>query len=240
MLVIPAIDLYKVNVVRMVKGRKQDVIVYNREPVRLVTSLIDDGFSLVHLVDLSRAIDDTDENMQIIVSLSKYAQFIQIGGGIRSLDYSKWLSDIGFKRQIFSSRVLEEPSFLEKVISLGVEPVFSLDTASGRVLYRGWLKQSDVDLNELLEKLRMYGVREIIHTDVEKDGTLGEHDFEITKLVLESGFHVIAAGGISSEKTLAIAQRLYIETNGMFKGVIVGRAFMEGVLDVEVMKRYAC
>ena len=240
MLVIPAIDLYRRKVVRMVKGKKENTIFYEKDPFDLLKRLVEEGFTLIHVVDLSKAIECSDENLPVLEKLSSYANHIQIGGGIRTLEYAKKLHKMGFKRQIVSSKVLEDPSFLKSLKEIGVDPVFSLDTRNGKVAYRGWLDEKDVDPITLVNELEKYGLEEVVHTEIEKDGTLEEHDFSLTKkIIFETGTRVIAAGGISSENSLKRALEVHRETGGLLKGVIVGRAFLEGTLTVEVMKRYA-
>ncbi|PLV56076.1 1-(5-phosphoribosyl)-5-((5-phosphoribosylamino)methylideneamino)imidazole-4-carboxamide isomerase [Thermotoga sp. SG1] len=241
MLVIPAIDLYRKKVVRMVKGKKENTIFYEKDPFELVKKLVEEGFPLIHVVDLSRAIEESDENLAVLEKLSSYADHIQIGGGIRTLEYAKRLLGMGFRRQIVSSKVLEDPSFLKSLKEIGVSPVFSLDTREGKVAFRGWLDEKDIDPVFLVNKLKEFGLEEIIHTEIEKDGTLEEHDFSLTeRIALGTGVKVIAAGGISSERSLKEALEVHRRTNGLLKGVIVGRAFLGGTLTVEVMKRYAC
>ncbi|PLV59789.1 1-(5-phosphoribosyl)-5-((5-phosphoribosylamino)methylideneamino)imidazole-4-carboxamide isomerase [Thermotoga sp. KOL6] len=240
MFVIPAVDLYEGKVVRMMKGRKSDVIFYEKDPVEMVSHLVKEGFVLIHVVDLSRAIDGSGANFTVLKKLSPYAGCIQIGGGIRAIEYAKSLLNMGFKRQIVSSKVLEDPSFLRELKEIGIDPVFSLDTRSGKIAYKGWLSEKETDPIILLEELKKWGLDEVIHTDVEKDGTLQTHDFSLTeKIAVETGLKVIAAGGISSETSLKKALEIHKRTNGLLEGVIVGRAFLEGILTVEVMKKYA-
>lgn len=241
MLVIPAIDLYNRRVVRMVKGEKGKLLVYEKDPVRLAEEILAEGFNLIHVVDLSRAIDGTDENLEVLKKLSPFAEHLQIGGGIRTIDYAKKLLDMGFKRQIVSTVVIERPEFLVELKKEGITPVFSLDTRGKKVAVKGWLGEEEVDPFDLLKRLKELGLTEVIHTDVEKDGTLTERDFDFTKeLALRTGLHVIGAGGVSSEVVLERARRAHAETKGLVKGVIVGRAFLEGKLSLGVMKRYAC
>jgi phosphoribosylformimino-5-aminoimidazole carboxamide ribotide isomerase len=240
MLVVPAIDLFRGKVARMVKGKKENTIFYEKDPAELVKKLIEEGFTLIHVVDLSKAIENSVENFPVLERLSEFAEHIQIGGGIRSLDYAEKLRKLGYRRQIVSSKVLEDPSFLKFLKEIDVEPVFSLDTRGGRVAFKGWLAEEEIDPVSLLKRLKEYGLEEIVHTEIEKDGTLQEHDFSLTrKIAIEAEVNVFAAGGISSENSLKTAQRVHTETNGLLKGVIVGRAFLEGILTVEVMKRYA-
>mgnify|MGYP001039322541 CR=1 FL=1 len=239
MLVIPAVDLYNQRVVRMVNGSKQNMIVYKFHLKDLVSELIKDGFPLVHIVDLSMAIDNSDVNRELLVELADYSCHVQLGGGIRSLEYSKELLEMGFKRQIFSSMLIEKPKTIADLINMGVTPIFSLDTRNGLMQYNGWMREDDRDVLSFLLELKLYGLTELIHTCVEYDGTMQERDFGLTKkLAVESGLKIYAAGGVSSEKVLENAKTLYKETNGVFAGVIVGRSFLDGYLSKEVMKKY--
>lgn len=241
MLVIPAIDLYDGKVVRMIRGRKEKLLVYEKDPVQLVEEILTEGFRLIHVVDLSKAIDGTDENLEVLKKLSPFAEHLQVGGGIRTIERAKKLLDMGFKRQIVSTIAIERPEFLVELREEGITPIFSLDTRGKKVAIKGWLSEEEIDPFKLLERLKELGLGEVIHTDVEKDGTLTERDFCFTKeLALRTGLYVIGAGGISSEVVLEKALMAHVETRGLMKGVIVGRAFLEGKLSLGVMKRYAC
>ncbi|WP_448376078.1 HisA/HisF-related TIM barrel protein [Fervidobacterium sp.] len=239
MLVIPAIDLYEQKVVRMVNGVKGKRIVYEFDLIDLVSELIKDGFPLVHIVDLSMAIDGSSVNRKLLMKLSEYSCQIQLGGGIRNLHYSKELLEMGFKRQIFSSMLIEKPEIIADLINIGITPIFSLDTKNGVMQYNGWMREDSRNVLSFLSELKSYGLTELIHTCVEYDGTMQERDFSLTKeLAVESGLKTYAAGGVSSEKVLESAKTLCKETNGLFAGVIVGRAFLEGFLNKEVMRKY--
>ena len=70
MLVVPAIDLFRGKVARMIKGRKENTIFYEKDPVELVEKLIEEGFTLIHVVDLSKAIENSVENFPVLERLS--------------------------------------------------------------------------------------------------------------------------------------------------------------------------
>lgn len=95
MLVVPAIDLFRGKVARMVKGKKENTIFYEKDPAELVKKLIEEGFTLIHVVDLSKAIENSVENFPVLERLSEFAEHIQIGGGIRSFDYAERLRKLG-------------------------------------------------------------------------------------------------------------------------------------------------
>lgn len=241
MRVLPAIDLYKKRVVRLEKGEREDCHIYDFEPVELLEFFVNEGFTLVHLIDLSRAIENSNENEPILGQIAErgLARFVQIGGGLRSLDVAKKLAELGFKRQIFSTLLIEDQKFILKLAQLEIEAVLSLDTSSRGVRTKGWTESVKIDFIELLEDLRSLGLKELIHTDVDRDGTLGGRSLELTKrLASTTDLKIYVAGGISSVEDLERVEKISEEFPAI-EGVIVGRAFYEGKISLKEMKSYA-
>lgn len=240
MRVVPAIDLYRGCVVRLERGNKENCHVYDFEPVELLKRLIDEGFTLVHLIDLSRAIDGSSQNEPILKRIAELglARFVQIGGGLRNLDVARKLSELGFKRQIFSTLLIEKPKLISQLMALGIEVVLSLDTSSLGVRTKGWLECVRIDVVQLIKELKSFGLKELIHTDVDRDGTLTGRSFESTKQLASSGLKIYIAGGIGSVEDLKRIEKFCRETPTI-EGVIVGRAFYEGRISLEEMKSYA-
>ncbi|MFN3328250.1 HisA/HisF-related TIM barrel protein [Fervidobacterium pennivorans subsp. carthaginiensis] len=246
MLVIPAIDLYNGNIVRMINGRKEQIITYGTgidSVLKKIGEFLDAGIRLVHIIDLSRTIANSDENFDVLKKISEngFSQYVQIGGGIRSYEYSMELLELGFKRQIITSMVLKNPESVEKVIENGVEVVFSLDTdSSGTVKTHGWNEGEKCDLTSLFNTLKSIGIKEIIHTDTNADGTLSGRDLTFTEQLAERfDLEIIVAGGIGSIQDIENVKNLS-ERLANVKGVIVGRAYYEGRVSLKEMVNYAC
>ncbi|ODN30002.1 HisA/HisF-related TIM barrel protein [Fervidobacterium thailandense] len=246
MLVIPAIDLYNGNIVRMVNGKKEQVITYGAgigSVLKKIREFLDAGIPLIHIIDLSKTIDNSHENYNVFREISRngVSQYVQIGGGIRSYEYSMELLELGFKRQIITSMVLKNPESVAKVIENGVEVVFSLDTdSSGTVRTHGWNEGQKFDLASLFNILKNIGIKEIIHTDTDADGTLSGRDLTFTEqLAKHFDLEIIVAGGISSIQDIENVKNLS-ERLANVKGVIVGRAYYEGKVSLKEMCGYAC
>ncbi len=241
MRVVPAIDLYKKRVVRLEKGEKASCHIYDFEPVELLELFVSEGFTLVHLIDLSRAIDNSNENDTILQQIADrgLARFVQIGGGLRSLDVAKKLAELGFKRQIFSTLLMEDTKNILKLIQIGIDVVMSLDTSSRGVRTKGWIESVRIDFEKLLKDLESLGLKELVHTDVDRDGMLGGRSLELTKqLASITGLKIYVAGGISSVEDLERVKKLCEEISTI-EGVIVGRAFYERKISLKEMKNYA-
>ncbi|MDI3472924.1 MAG: phosphoribosylformimino-5-aminoimidazole carboxamide ribotide isomerase [Thermotogaceae bacterium] len=243
MVIIPAVDLYKGKVVRMIKGKKDKVIYYDYEPIKLMEEFLSFGFKMVHLIDLSSAIDNSNENAEILEEVSRLGlvNYVEIGGGIRSLNYSLKLREKGFKRQIITSLIVRKPDIIPELVKNEIEVIFGLDTdRKTEIKISGWQNSENIDLFKFLNYVKEQGVKEIIHTDTSADGTLKGRDLEFTiDIIQRTSLTTIVAGGISSisdiEKVLEISNAF-----PLLKGVIVGRAFYEKKISIEELSKYAC
>jgi len=242
MVVIPAIDLYNQKVVRMIKGKKAQKIFYDFDPLDLIERFLITGFKLIHVIDLSKAIDGDTANFELLREFYKrgYSRYIQIGGGIRSIDYSSKLRELGFKRQIITSMLVKNPFLVSEFSSKDVEVIFSLDTQKRTELsVSGWTDVKEMNVFDFLKLLKNEGIKEVIHTDTSVDGTLKGRNLDFTVEITEkTDLEVIIAGGVSSVKDLEKVKEVSKRCK-FIKGVIVGRAFYEGLISLEEMKDYA-
>jgi phosphoribosylformimino-5-aminoimidazole carboxamide ribotide isomerase len=93
---------------------------------------------------------------------------------------------------------------------------------------RGWVESSKVTAIELIERMKSIGVGRFIYTDISRDGTLTEPNFDSIKyLIAGVDAKVIAAGGITSIEHLRKLAALGVE------GAIVGRALYTGHIDLK-------
>jgi len=241
MRVIPAIDLYEGRVVRFEKGDKKRSHPYEFDPVKLLEHFVEEGFRLVHVVDLSAAVDGSSANENVLKKISErgLAKFVQLGGGIRCIERALWLRRKGFQRQILSSTLIEDPTLICKLLEQCIDVVFSLDTAGEQIRMKGWNETSELNVVELLKTLKELGLKEVIHTDVEADGTLKGRKLDLTKcLAQKTNLTFIVAGGISGVEDLENVRKLNLEVPCV-DGVVVGRAFYEGKITLKEMKSYA-
>jgi phosphoribosylformimino-5-aminoimidazole carboxamide ribotide isomerase len=111
--------------------------------------------------------------------------------------------------------------------ALGERLVVAVDARGGRVAVAGWSRTTDLSPEELAERCAAAGVRRLLCTAIDRDGTMGGPDLELLHLVRErSGLPVLAAGGIRSEDDLAALEALGLE------GAVVGRALLEGAISL--------
>lgn len=236
MLIIPAIDLYQGNVVRLIKGDPAQSKVYSNNPLEMAKKWEDEGAKLLHVVDLSAALGQGD-NFEIIKTFLRELKVkIEIGGGIRSLEKAKELVDLGAQRVIIGTKGLDE-DFLNRLtkeidsekIAVGVDVIDSL------MAVEGWKKKTDFSGLDFIAYLQLKMIKWIIYTDISRDGTLEGLDCKETKkLKLFEGMNIILAGGVASLDDLKLVEKNF----PFIWGVIVGKALYEGRIKLSEAKGY--
>ncbi|MFN3698625.1 MAG: HisA/HisF-related TIM barrel protein [Dictyoglomus sp.] len=233
MLIIPAIDLYRNRVVRMEMGKKEKIVLEFDNPLDLARFWCKKGARALHLIDLQSAIEGEEENKVLIQQIVKEIKIpIEVGGGFRNIDKIKEAINWGVWRVIVSSILKEDIEVLEDIFSSFSEKVIpSLDWEKGKIAIRGW--QDFLEWNIVRDKLNYLGVREIIFTDISRDGTLKGVNIEnIENFLTLHSWDIWIAGGISSLEDVKKIFELSKKTERI-KGIIVGRALLEGRIDWE-------
>lgn len=228
MLIIPAIDLKDGCVVRFVQGRL-DKKVYSRDPLKTAKHWQRQGAKIIHLVDLDGAMTGVAKNLNIVKEIVKTIDVpIQFGGGVRKIDTIKELLNSGVWRVVLGTKAAQDKGFLENTFKKFKDKIIvSVDAQGNRVLIKGWkISSTGLDILKFTRILKETGFKEIIYTDILKDGTLkGPNVRNIKSLLKETGMRIIVSGGISS---LGDISRLkLLEKNGL-TGIIVGKALYEG------------
>ncbi len=228
MLIIPAIDIKDGCVVRFIQGRL-DKKIYSRDPVKTAKHWAKQGAKLIHVVDLDGAFSGIPKNLGAVKQIAKAVDVpIQFGGGIRNIGMVEKLLAFGIRRIILGTKAAEDRNFLKKAFKKFKDKIIvSIDTEADRVLTKGWRScDGKTDILKFACSLKDIGFKQVIYTDVLKDGTLkGPNIQGIRNLLKETGLNLIASGGISS---LGDVQRLELLEKKGLVGVIIGKALYEG------------
>lgn len=239
MKIFPAIDLREGDVVRLLKGDYNQMTVYGENPLEVAEEFEDAGAEFLHVVDLDGAIDGSTPNFAAVRDIIEGTGLkVEIGGGIRNEDIIVDYAQIGALRVIIGTMAIKDPEFTARMIKKhGRNVAVGVDISDGYVAIKGWTEVTDKTVDEMFQELIDYGVRTIICTDISKDGAMEGTNIELYKrLVEEYGDYVdiIASGGISTMDDLEKLHEIGVD------GVIIGRAFYNGALDVaEVMERFS-
>ncbi len=227
--ILPAIDLKDGRAVRLTKGLMDSAKIYSDEPWRLAKEFEEMGSKWLHLVDLNGAFAGEPKNLEQIEKIRKKCGLkMELGGGIRDEETIKRYLDLGIDRLILGSIAVKDPDFVKEMASRYPIAV-GIDAVDGYVAVEGWAEVSSMKATDLAKAFAECGVEAIICTDVGRDGTLSGVNVPFTVSIAEaSGVDTIASGGVRDMGDI----RALLET-GKVAGVIVGKAFYEGTLDLK-------
>ena len=227
--IFPAIDLYGGKAVRLYKGDYQNMTVYNDDPVSVALDFKAAGAEFIHVVDLEGAKSGDTPNFDTVCRIVKESGlFVEIGGGIRSLETVRRYVDAGVGRVILGTAALTDREFLKAALDeFGEKIAVGVDIKDGFVAIKGWVEKSEYTLDAFLEMLTEVGVKTVILTDISKDGAMVGTNRELYKAVNEKyGIDFIASGGVSSmDDVVALAR------SGIY-GAIIGKAYYVGAINL--------
>jgi len=227
----PAIDLKDGKAVRLTKGLMDSAKIYSDEPWSLVKKFEEMGAEWVHLVDLNGAFAGEPKNLEQIIKIRENCKVkLELGGGIRDEETIVKMLKIGIDRIILGSIAVKNPQFVRDMAAKYPIAV-GIDAIDGYVAVEGWADVSSMKATELAKEFANAGVEAIICTDVGKDGTLSGVNVDFTlDIARASGISTIASGGVKDEDDITAL----IETKEV-DGVIIGKAYYEGRIDLEKM-----
>ncbi|PKB63983.1 MAG: 1-(5-phosphoribosyl)-5-[(5-phosphoribosylamino)methylideneamino]imidazole-4-carboxamide isomerase [SAR202 cluster bacterium Io17-Chloro-G2] len=228
--IIPSIDLKSGRCVRLFQGDFQQETVFSEDPVSVALQWQNQGATRLHLVDLDGAAQGTPANKAAISEILDCLSIpVQIGGGIRSVATAEALITQGAGRVVIGTAAVEDPDMVRTLCaSLGSERVVvALDARDGKVATRGWTEDTSVNVLALAGKMAGLGVTRLLYTDISRDGTLTQPNYQANReLAKSSGMAVLASGGIAALEHVYRLKRTGVE------GAIVGTALYTGALDL--------
>ena len=237
--IIPAIDLYREQCVRLYQGNYKMVEVYDRDPVSLARKFQDAGATRIHIVDLDAARGSRGVNRKKIIKIRRAVSCtLQLGGGIRSDEDIEEFLDIGIDYIVVGTAFARAPHMLEGWVShFGGNFIAGIDAYDGKVYIEGWEQKTNTTDTELAIKARSCGAKSIIYTNIRQDGTMSGPDIVATNTIAEAAaIPVILSGGISSYDDIA---RVLEIRHKNIAGIILGTSLYEGRIDLaEAISKY--
>ncbi|QEE25045.1 1-(5-phosphoribosyl)-5-[(5-phosphoribosylamino)methylideneamino]imidazole-4-carboxamide isomerase [Rhodanobacter glycinis] len=233
--VIPAIDLRGGQVVRLKQGDYAQQTTYAADPRELAQRYAAAGARWLHLVDLDGARSGNLDNLAVIQSIAAGGMAIQAGGGVREEADLQRLFDAGVQRVVLGSVAIRDPERVAAWLdAYGAERLtLALDTRriDGRwaLPSAGWTEVEPRTLDELAPWYAERGARHLLCTDIDRDGMLAGFNLDLYRHLADSvpQLAVQASGGVRSLDDICAAR-----VAGA-KGVILGRALLEGRFTVE-------
>lgn len=229
--IIPAIDIIDGKCVRLTKGDYNSKTIYNDSPAEVAKQFEALGFKRLHVVDLDGAKSKHVVNTEVLKEITSATNLIvDFGGGIKTEEDINLAFENGAKMVTIGSIAVTRPDLCQKWIGqYGADRIIlGADVRDGKISINGWLDNSDENLIPFLRKYISMGIKNILCTDISKDGTLKGPAIELYREIMDTfpGIYLIASGGVASNEDIAELQR-----NGI-PAVVFGKAYYEGRIDV--------
>lgn len=228
---IPAIDLIDGKCVRLTKGDYNQKKVYNENPVEIAKGFEEMGFKRLHVVDLDGARSKHIVNVDVLKAITTETNLIvDFGGGIKSEeDIEKAFANGASMVTIGSIAVTQPELFLKWLDQYGAEKlILGADVKNGMISINGWKEDSAEQLLPFLKKYIDHGVKNVLCTEISKDGTLQGPALQLYQEIMAAypQQHLIASGGVSSNEDIIALDQAGIPA------VVFGKAFYEGKINI--------
>ena len=228
---IPAIDLIDGKCVRLTKGDYNQKKVYNENPVEIAKGFEVMGFKRLHVVDLDGARSKHIVNVDVLKAITTETNLIvDFGGGIKSEeDIEKAFANGASMVTIGSIAVTQPELFLKWLDQYGAEKlILGADVKNGMISINGWKEDSAEQLLPFLKKYIDHGVKNVLCTEISKDGTLQGPALQLYQEIMAAypQLHLIASGGVSSNEDIIALDQAGIPA------VVFGKAFYEGKINI--------
>jgi len=231
MMVIPAVDIKNKKCVQLIQGDPDKKHVELDNPLKVAERWINEGAPMIHLVDLDKAIYQTNTNEEVIREIIKSVSVpVQVGGGIRTVDDALNLINIGAERVILGTSAVKNPDIVEDLSSkVGKEKIMvALDAKDGKVVIKGWKEKTEYAPVEIGKILEEKGAGSILFTNVDVEGLLKGVDIRpVRELVEALNIPIIASGGITTYDDLLKLKEIGVD------GVVVGSAIYKNIIDLK-------
>ena len=233
--IIPAIDMIEGKCVRLTKGDYAQKKVYNDSPLEVAKMFESMGIRRLHLVDLDGAKSKHVVNDKVLRDICRETRLVvDFGGGIKSEADLEKVFDAGAAMATAGSIAATDRetvySWIERYEADRL--VLGADVREGKISINGWQEDSDIDLMTFLEDYLSRGIRNVLCTDISKDGMLQGPNIDLYLSIMKRfpQCHLIASGGVSSNDDIKALDGAGIPA------VVFGKAFYEGRINIEELK----
>ena len=233
---IPAIDIIDGKCVRLTKGDYAQKTIYSDSPADMAKEFEALGFTRLHVVDLDGAKSKHIVNDKVLRDITTATRLVvDFGGGIKTDDDLEKAFDAGAKMVTVGSIAVTQPDLFGQWLSTyGPDRmILGADVRNGKISINGWKEDSAEDLLPFLQKYIDLGVKNVLCTEISKDGTLQGPATELYRSVIAAypTLHLIASGGVSSEEDIDALERAGIPA------VVFGKAIYEGRINLQSLIR---
>ncbi|MDR0900287.1 MAG: 1-(5-phosphoribosyl)-5-[(5-phosphoribosylamino)methylideneamino]imidazole-4-carboxamide isomerase [Methanobrevibacter sp.] len=235
MLIMPAVDIKDGKCVQLVQGKPGTEMVKIANPEKVAKKWEDEGAETIHVIDLDGAIHNKNSLDTIKKVIAEVSVPIQLGGGIRDINYVKELLNLDIERLIIGTMAIEQPDIIAKLSEeYGSERIMvSLDSKDSKVVIKGWKEKIDKTATEISKEFQDLGAGSILFTNVDVEGLLeGFNSQPAIDLVNSVDIPIVYSGGITTTDDLKKLQPTGV------KGVVIGSALYKNKIAIKDALKY--
>ncbi|WP_144281603.1 1-(5-phosphoribosyl)-5-[(5-phosphoribosylamino)methylideneamino]imidazole-4-carboxamide isomerase [Chryseobacterium echinoideorum] len=236
MKIIPAIDIIDGKCVRLSKGDYNTKKIYNENPLEVAKKFESFGIRYLHLVDLDGAKSKHIVNQKVLEIITKETSLeIDFGGGLKTLEDIEIAFNSGAKQITIGSIAVQNPYFCFDLIEkYGSDKIIlGADCENRKIKTSGWLQESQLDVIDFILKYKNKGIKNVICTDISKDGMLqGASDELYREIIEKTAVQLIASGGISCIEDVEQMKNIGCS------GTIIGKAIYEGRISLQQLQNF--
>lgn len=233
---IAAIDLLDHQVVRLVKGKLENITIYSKDPIETAKKWKDDGADGLHIVDLDLALNTGKSNTELILKIVDSVDIpIQIAGGIRSLNnINKMLEKDKLLKVVLGTIAFKDPEIIKKITKKKLcRIILAVDHDNENIMISGWKEFSGMKLFDAIDLYHKLGIDNFLLTNINKDGTLEGADIDtIVKInKIFKDIKIISSGGISDIIDIIKLRNIKCDA------VILGKALYDNRLSINQVQK---
>lgn len=233
--IIPAIDIIDGKCVRLSKGDYEQKKIYNNNPLEVAQQFESHGLNRLHLVDLDGAKEKHVVNWKVLEQIaSKTNLTLDFGGGVKSDEDIRIVFESGAQMVTVGSVAAKQPElFFSWAEKYGADKmILGADVNERKIAVAGWLEVTDLEIDSFLKEFINKGIKNVLCTDISKDGMLSGTSMELYKELMEkfSDMYLIASGGVTDIKELEELHELKVPA------AIIGKAIYEGKITLKQLE----
>jgi phosphoribosylformimino-5-aminoimidazole carboxamide ribotide isomerase len=232
MILLPAVDILEGKAVRLTRGEFDQRTVYDADPLDAARRWVEQGARSLHVVDLDGARSGAPVNLEHVRRITAESVVpIQVGGGLRTIETVREAIAAGAARVLIGTAAYRDVDFLDQAIAeFDDRVVVSIDARDGHLAGAGWIQQTEIPIEAVIEQLGARGVRRFVYSSIDRDGMLEGPDLDGARRVAEAvrGTYTYSGGVSSLDDLRALVELRQVNLSG----VIVGKALYEGMFTV--------
>lgn len=227
---IPAIDIIGGQCVRLTQGDYETKQEYG-DPVQMAVRFQQLGFRRLHVVDLDGARSRHVVNIETLRAITSATDLtVDFGGGVKSdQDLEKAFTAGAAMVTAGSIAVTDPDKVMSWIDTYGADKlILGADVRDGKISINGWKQESTEDLVPFLTRYVDAGIRNVLCTEISRDGTLGGPATRLYTQIMSRfpTLHLIASGGVGCDEDIRLLEKAGIPA------VVFGKAFYEGRINI--------